>query len=415
MISQQEREVLRRLAAEWAAWADKPIQQERIRLWKALNGLRPERPMVWITEIPWGELRDHPDLALQCTNRRARQVEAAMRERLFTQQYLSVDEVLPPYYLVRKRVLNAGYGVEVEEERLEQGESYIQSHDYKAVISEVDDIEKIRMPEATYDREATEESLAFFDDLFGDILPPRLTGVQQHFFPAWDILVCWTGVTEALMDLVVRPDFIHALMRRMTDSFLTRMTQLEDLGLLDPYPPLWRVGSGAAGFTDELPATDADATKTRTRDQWGGATPQIFSDVSPEMHEEFALAYENEVMSRCGLNYYGCCEPVHNKMHLLAKVPNLRKISISPWCKTDVARENAATKYVFSHKPNPACLASQAFDQVAAANDLRARLEQSGPMPCEIIMKDISTVKGDVQRVIDWCRIATETATTWAS
>jgi hypothetical protein len=45
------------------------------------------------------------------------------------------------------------------------------------------------------------------------------------------------------------------------------------------------------------------------------------------------------VFSGCGLNYYGCCEPLHNKMDILAKVPRLRKISISPWC--DVARAAA--------------------------------------------------------------------------
>jgi len=64
---------------------------------------------------------------------------------------------------------------------------------------------------------------------------------------------------------------------------------------------------------------------------------QIFGEVSPAMHEEFALKYETEVMARCGLNYYGCCEPLHNKMHILAKAPRLRKVSISPWCDVEKA------------------------------------------------------------------------------
>lgn len=212
------------------------------------------------------------------------------------------------------------------------------------------------------------------------------------------------------MDLVMRPDFIHAVMRRMTDSFLLRMEQFAAAGLLEWPHPLARVGSGAAGYTDELPRAGADRAHIGTLDQWGGAAPQIFSDVSPEMHEEFALAYEIEIMERCGLNYYGCCEPLHNKMALMAKIPRLRKISVSPWCDVAKTRERAARPYVFSHKPNPAMLAEDHFNGARAEQDIRDRLERSGDMPCEFIMKDISTVRGDVDRVIAWCEIASRVA-----
>ena len=42
--------------------------------------------------------------------------------------------------------------------------------------------------------------------------------------------------------------------------------------------------------------------------------------------------------------------------------------------------------------------------------DMRERIEKSGDMPCEFIMKDISTVRGDVDRVIEWCDIASRVA-----
>jgi hypothetical protein len=125
-----------------------------------------------------------------------------------------------------------------------------------------------------------------------------------------------------------------------------------------------------------------------------------------EFYEEFALGYENEVMERCGLNYYGCCEPAHNKMHLMAKVPRLRKISISPWCNVEKAAAEAREKYVFSHKPSPAILAEDRFNVARAEQDLRDRLAKSGGMPCEFIMKDISTIRGDVERLIAWCEMA---------
>lgn len=402
-----DRNILRGLAAEVAEVAAQPVQRERIRLWTKLNGLRPERPMLWITEIPWGEFEDKVDaLRPICRDPDLRCVEAGLRRTLFTARHLPCDEVVSPVYRVDKVLRDADYGVETREQQIRQGDSYIVSHHYEPVIKEPADIAKVLMPRVVHDEAATRERVAFFDGLFGDILQIETFGVQQHIFNAWDMLVRWTGVTEALVDLVERPEFIHAIMRRMTDSMLARMTQLEALGLLSDTRSVVRVGSGAAGWTDELPRPGADPAHLTTMDQWGMATPQIFSDVSPEMHEEFALAYELEVLSRCGLNYYGCCEPVHNKMDLMAKVPRLRKISISPWCRVAQARDRAARRYVFSHKPSPAILAEDRFNVERAESDLRRRLDESGEMPCEFIMKDISTVRGDVHRLIAWCEMA---------
>ncbi len=403
-----DRDILRQLAGELAAIAQQPAQQEKIDNWKALNSLTPNRPMLWITEIPWGEVENNVDeLRPLCKDPQARNIEQNLRHVLFTARHLPCDEVVDGTFYVPKAIHGAGYGVEIEEETIvQEGGAYIQSHHFKPAIKDVEDIEKIKMPDIYHDAAETDKRLTFFRDLFADILDVKPAGPRLHFFTGWDHLVRWTGVTEALMDLVARPDYIHAIMRRMTDSFLSRMTQYEEQNLLDWPHPLARVGSGAASYTDELPQSDADPNHIRTIDQWGGATPQIFSDVSPEMHDEFALQYEIEIMERCGLNYYGCCEPVHNKMHLLAKVPRLRKISISPWCDVGKAADNAEHTYVFSHKPNPAVLATDRFNVEAAEEDLRDRLAQSGDMPCEFIIKDISTIRGDIERVIEWCEMA---------
>ena len=370
--------------------------------------LEPHRPMLWITEIPWDEIRDqHPDLRLTCEDPDARRAESALRIRRFTQRHLHVDEVEDGVVWVPMRFTGADYGIRVEEDLIAQGHSSIQSHGFKPVITEMEHVEKIRMPEVAYDRESTEREKDRLDGWFGDLLPVRIHGPRQHFFNGWDELVRWTGVQNALLDLMERPDFIHALLRRMTDSFLERMRQFEAGGWLGAPHPLLRAGSGAAGFTDELPRADTPPDGPFTAlDQWGGAAPQIFSDVSPAMHEEFALRYEIEVLSRCGLNYYGCCEPLHTKMHLMDTVPRLRKISISPWC--DAARANAAAtrKYVFSHKPNPALLATDPYDPEAAEADLRRRLDGSDGMASEVIMKDISTVREDLGRLLDWTRMA---------
>ena len=412
----KERDILRRLAAEVAALAQLPVQNERRKLWAAMNDLHPERPMLWINEIPWGEFEDHVDeLRTVCTNEQLRVLEKELRRKIFVATHLKTDEVVEGVYRLNISLENFMYGVETDEVQIEQGAASIQSHHYKPVIAEMEDIEKIKIPAVYHNVNETMRRMTFCDALFGDILPVVVTGVRCHFFTAWDDLVRWTGVTEALIDLHERPEYIHALMRRVTDSYLARMKQFEEQNLLSPSGTLLRVASGAAGFTNELPRSDSLPGKVFLADQWGGATAQIFVDVSPEMHAEFALQYEKEIMSLCGLNYYGCCEPVHNKMHLLATVPNLRKISISPWCDVKLASEQAGTRYVFSHKPSPAIFAESGFSAERARMDIRRRLENSGEHACEFIMKDISTIRNDVQRMIDWCSLAYDECLQWAN
>lgn len=408
MNRQNERDVIRRLAGRIADISTDPGQEEKREAWRKLNALHPERPMVWITEIPWGEFEDKVDaLKPVCSVDKLRSVERELRRRVFVAEKLSCDEVVERIFTVKKKIVGLDFGVDAKEREISgEGGSYVSSHDYEPVIEGPGDIEKIRMPEISYDEEKTLLEKNYFEELLGDLLEVRLSGVKQHFFPAWDYVVRWTGVTEALTAMIMRPDFVHGIMRRITDSMLERIKQLESLKLLDYPEPLARAGSGGAGYTDELPRPGYDPEHIRPADQWGGATPQIFSGVSPEMHEEFALEYENEVMSLCGLNYYGCCEPLHNKMHLMAKVPRLRKISISAWCDVEKAASSAGKSYVFSHKPSPAMLAEDRFQPARAEEDIRTRLEKSSGMPCEFIMKDISTVRGDPERLISWCETA---------
>jgi len=157
-----------------------------------------------------------------------------------------------------------------------------------------------------------------------------------------------------------------------------------------------------------LPQEDFDPNHVRAIDLWGCATAQIFSGVSPQMHEEFALKYERRWLERFGLTYYGCCEPLHHKVGILKNIPNLRKISMSPWADLEVAVEEIGDRYVISYKPNPAVLAVDEWNPEYARKELRRALERTVGCAVEVIMKDISTVRYEPQRLWEWARIAAE-------
>jgi hypothetical protein len=186
---------------------------------------------------------------------------------------------------------------------------------------------------------------------------------------------------------------------------LALLNQLEAKGLLG-HPPSLVHCTGA--WTEELPAPGYDPARPRARDLWTYGMAQIFSSVSPAMHKQFWLDYAVRWYDRFGLGYYGCCEPLHHKVDIIRAVPNVRKISMSPFCNVDVGAEAIAGDYVFSRKPSPALLAVDTWDPEPVERDLRHTLdacERTG-CPVELILKDISTVRYEPQRLWVWNDIA---------
>ncbi len=52
-------------------------------------------------------------------------------------------------------------------------------------------------------------------------------------------------------------------------------------------------------------------------------------------------------LSVFGLGYYGCCEPLHHKIDLIRALPDVRKISMSPFVDVETGAEAIAgtTRY----------------------------------------------------------------------
>jgi hypothetical protein len=127
------------------------------------------------------------------------------------------------------------------------------------------------------------------------------------------------------------------------------------------------------------------------------------------MHRDLALQYELRWLSRFGLNYYGCCEPLHCKLSILENIPNLRKDSMSPFIYVDEAVANMSDRYVFSYKPNPAMLAGDKRDLDKASCDMEEVFSKArSHCLAEAIMKGISTLRYQPQRVWKWAHMASD-------
>ncbi len=410
-ISEHDRDILRRLAGELAEIAALPVHREKMELWRRLNDLEPVRPVVWINEIPWHEMNVNDELTLRTEAPWAREFETRLRRTLYQWRHMPCDMVISDYISCPMVIHSTGFGLR-EDARIATTDAAnaIVSHAYRPQIQEPDDVEKIQMPEVTYDAETTEMHYALMSDIFGDIMPVRLEGIKGRWFAPWDLLVTWWGVEQAMMDLVLRPDMVHAAVSRLVDAYLHELEQWEALNLLTRNDDNTRVGSGGYGYTRELPGPDYDPTHVQARNLWGCATAQIFSDVSPAMHWEFALQHEMRWLERWGLTYYGCCEPLDRKIDILRRVPNLRKISVSAWVNVERAVTEIGTDYVMSRKPNPAVLAEDRWRPELARQDLESFLQHARGCHVEIILKDISTVRYEPQRLWQWAEMAMQLA-----
>jgi len=138
----------------------------------------------------------------------------------------------------------------------------------------------------------------------------------------------------------------------------------------------------------------------------------MFSTVSPEMLEEFDLVISRPLFERFGMVYYGCCEPLDRKMARVRKIPHLRKVSMSPWVDEELGASEIRGDYVYSRKPNPALLAWPEFRGQEVRDHLQATVDTCARHGCplELILKDISTVKYEPQRLWHWAEIAMQVA-----
>jgi hypothetical protein len=409
-VTMEDKNILRELGRRIAEIAALPIQEKRKKLWKDLNALKPVRPLVWIFEIPWHEMNVDNELTIRCKDPFLMGVEDYLRRTIYQWEHLQGDMVVEPYIASPVCFHDSGIGIAEDTDIIRtDSESSVVSRHFKIQIADEDDIEKIRMPVITPNPQETEARFTLLSEIEDGIIPVKKNGVRRTSVSPWDELVRFMGVDQLLLDLSMRPAYIHKVIGRMTQAHCVRLDQFEKLNLLSLNNDNTVLGGGYC-YSDELPGKDYDPRHVRPHNMWGRTMSQIFSAVSPDMHEEFALNYELEYLKRFGLTYYGCCEPLHKKVGILKKIPNLRTISMSPWVDIDEAAAAVGQKYVFSLKPNPAFLASDRWEPEAVRKDLKTSLQKTRHCTREVILKDISTVRYEPCRLWEWAKIASEEA-----
>jgi hypothetical protein len=405
MLTRNDVTIIRKLAADVAEIAALPQQETKRDLWRRLNARKPARPMVMIDQVCWNEMNVNDELTLQCTDKECRDYEGRLRRILYQWRHFPVDMVVEPFIRVPKAIGNSGFGLRVEEETaVSDPTNSVVGHKYRNQFQTEADLEKIRTPRITHDTTETQRRIAVAHELFDGLLEVRPSGLDPYL-SLWDPISTWMGVENALYALVDTPDMMHRLLTRVTNGYLSLLDQLEEQGLLcGPQSLIHCTGA----YTDELPAPGYRPDQPRTRDLWMFGLAQMLATVSPGMFKEFEVDYASRICARFGLVYYGCCDPLDGKMAEVRLIPNVRKISMSPWVNEERGAAEIRGDFVYSRKPNPAFVATDVFHPEQVRTELlatRAVCDRHG-CPLEFILKDISTVRYEPQRLTEWSRIA---------
>lgn len=395
---QKDIAVVRELTKQYMeiAMSEKHVRMRK--RFKDTNDLKIVRPPVNVEEIPWHEMNFEGALDCVCEDGGLRGMEYGLRIALYREKYFKCDNYIQPVWVIGKSYSSTGIGFSGNETQLAvDKKNSIVSHSYVDVLEDESSLELYHDPVITAYPENDAKNKAYVQEIIGDIMPVEVQGNYIYYSP-WDQISMLRGVEPILIDMYERPEYLHKIIKLFTRGMQCEMDQMEALGLYDP-----RAISVHCTPGEVTPKTAPDENHYMCKDIWFRTMAQMFSSISPDAHYEFDVQYSIPLASRCAYTYYGCCEPLHDRIDILKRYPNLRKIGVSPWADVEKSAEAIGGDYVLSRKPNPANVALNTdpdFIRQEITETVKLCLKYG--CPCDITLKDISTVGYKPQNLMLW-------------
>ena len=401
-IDINERQYLRLLAEKVAIASNDPIQAEKRALWLSHNRLEKTRPLVMVfPENAWYEMINPSSLKI--ADPFWRQIEWELTHLIYRYERLNDDFVVEPFFDAHSTVHISDWGVTTEYTKVDDHGSYC----WKPPLKEERDLESLKFPSIKEDEQVTNNIYEVLSDIFSDILPIRRQCGIRLGINIVTTAAFLRGIEQLMIDMYERPEWLHKLLAYITDGYSQMIDYLDSGGYFTLNNGNHYVDTGGLGYSDELPGKNSIDDHVRARDLWTYSAAQEYSWVSPAMHDEFGLMYQEKLLSRFALVSYGCCEPLNKKFDIIKRLPNLRRVSVSPWCDVELATDALKDKYVFSWKPHPASF-SIGFDENVIRKDIQQTLQITKGTVLEVILKDTLTVQNDPSRFERWIGIVQE-------
>lgn len=393
--------MLRELASRISELAAKPENVEKRALWEAHASMEDTRPLVICDpENGWNEI-----IKLECESSSAREWEKLLRKKLFWLEEMGddmpVEATLEIPYTYYETDWIPGGAKEVISE--------MAGHKWAAMMTEDMTLDDLHTPVLTVDHDQTKKVIEYANEIFDGTIPIHLRGKWWHSLGLTNTLAELRGFSQVYYDMYEDPDLIMGIMERICDYTEKKLDYLEQNGLLTLNNDMLDVPAGILGYTKDLPA---QKEKPMLSDLWGWVEAQELSEISPSMFAEFVFPFQKKIAERFGLISYGCCEKMNLRFDLVKTLPNLRRISVSPWADKLQLGEMMGSSYLYAWKLNPSVLAIPNATESAIRADIEPTIRQLRSFGCrlELVMKDNHTLGGNPENAKKWVRIAKEIA-----
>lgn len=401
----EERARVRELACRLAEAAAEPRMAVIFRRWRDVNALRkPDRAPVYCRPVGcWAELL--PEDSLTCHDPWLRGLEYQLRQELIKRD-IDDDTPIPAYFPVSpvftvKPATIWGVDIGHHESTVDGG-----AWAYDPPLKSPEDFDRLRLPVFTYNLAKTRENLDRVNELFGDLLPGRITCDAPlgatHGTAAADL----RGLEQMMADMYDEPELLHRLMAFLRDATLAAMDTALDSGLLTPNTDLPMTCSDPVGPT---PVAD----RYDFANLWCMGNSQEFDQVSPAMWEEFCLEYQRPIFARYGLVGYGCCENLTRKIDGVLSIPNLRIFVCSAWTNLDTLLEKVNADYCIMWRQK----ASEVVfpdETDTIQRHLESGMRRLQGRPYQVVLRELQTLAGHPDRLHVWTRLAKAAAERYA-
>jgi hypothetical protein len=349
----------------------------------------------------------HPD-ELQCQDPFFRAVEEPMRRFIRQVEEVGDDIVLEPHWRLYWDITcdHPDFGVGLSSVHADDTHGGQVAYHYNHPIAVPEDAARLKPRSWRVDREKTRRKQERLQEAFGDALPVVLHGTGGLHSGLTGDLFRLIGNDNLLTWTYDAPEALDAVMAYLRDDRIRYFRWLEQEGLLGPNNDVELVGSGSPGFTTALPQP-SPGEALGLRNLWVWVESQETTMISPRMFARQFLPHMAEVAQLFGMVYYGCCEPVHDRWDkICAAIPQVRAVSISPWCDMRVIAEKLGRERIFSRKPKPWPLSGPNPDFEALRQDLDDTLAATrDTCGLEIIYRDVYQIEGDRPRLRKWVEL----------
>lgn len=398
VVGDSERTCLRELARLQLDLSKAPEMEVLKNRWYLHNEGKGDFPLI-LMETKYCE-DDLIDVA--CESPFAREMELELKRHIVNRDLIRDDKVVPGYHTIHWETSIKTLNLDMEEKRIQDSSG--KSVGYTTIQHLKDlpkNMAKIGKTIHTVDKALTYRHKAAVEEIIGDILPVK---IKNH--PSFNWAVSPSKKAEYLMGLEAMmlapydcPVEFNELYRILTDDILETYEWMSREGILELNNENDYAGSGSYGFSRLMPTEACKRTGVVTsKDVWGNLNSQETVGISSEMFGEFYWPYYKKLAANFGQLYYGCCEPTDVVWDpYLSSLPNLRKVSVSPWAdERFMAERLRGTSIVYCKKPSPNFLALDIpFDEEAYRVHIKDSVLNARGCRLEISCRDVYALHGN--------------------